>query len=277
MNGALRLSLGALKKPVRRAIVGLLPPAAVALLKRRRYKRYRSFAEAAEHSPSVYDSETLTRFRVAKAKLNLSQIGAESLGQGYSLLLAAVGMTEHAKVSVCDFGGACGEWGYALQRDVTSKQCDLTVVETESLARACEADPFFDWARWTAELPEAFDIFFASGALQYVTDPYAVLEQAFKRAKNFVVLTRTTFAAQESFRVQRSALGNNGFGALIPEGFEPSTLVYYPHRAVSLQSVLELAASLKWKVKLQSDDPPNHDLGDDVFERGFVFARMPHP
>jgi putative methyltransferase (TIGR04325 family) len=259
--------------PFRSVLKQLLPPALVGAFRKAREKSYPSFAEAARNSPESYDSEELTRFRVAKAKLNIQQLSAEALPSGYSLLLAAVAMSESAEPQICDFGGACGEWGHCAQKDTQGKRPRVTVVETASLVRACAADSSFTWAEWSQEIPQAFDIFLASGSLPYVEDPYRVLADAFARAKEFVIITRTTFAEQEHFRVSVTPLKNNGFGKVIPSGFDAGALVYYPERTLSLTRVRQLAREHGFEVKLQLEPQAGRTGQADAFERDLLFAR----
>jgi putative methyltransferase (TIGR04325 family) len=233
-----------------------------------RERLYPSFAEAARHG--AYDAELLTRFRVDRAKLNVESISGRRMPPGYLMLFAAVHRAP-APARVVDFGGACGEWGFALRRDA-NRELDYTVVENEALVARCTADPFFAWARFLSRLPERMDVFLSSGALQYVDDPYRVLEHAFATATTAVVLSRNSFSERELFRVHRSRLGDNGFGAVLPAGFDPDVEVRYPHRTISLRRVHELARG--WRCAFEIEEASGVlPYRSEVFGRDLLFLR----
>jgi hypothetical protein len=229
---------------------------------------YPSFEAASRDG--AYDSELLTRFRVERAKLNVGSISAAHLPPGYALLFAAVHLAP-APVRVTDFGGACGEWGYALGRDAR-REIDYTVVENPALAAACARDPVFGWARYTASLPDRCDVFLSSGALQYVADPYAILARALAQATTAVVLARNSFSDREIFRVHRSRLGDNGFGERTPPGFDLDAPVRYPHRTLLLDRVLGMAAGWRCLFALESPSGVLPYRGR-VFGRDLLFVR----
>jgi putative methyltransferase (TIGR04325 family) len=242
--------------------------AAMGRLRNAPERTYRSFAEAAR--AGGYDADLLTRFRVERAKLNMNAISAEHLPPGYLMLYAAAHILP-GRVRVTDFGGACGEWGYALERDAR-RQIDYVVVENASLVRSCSADPFFAWARFVSTPPDETDVFVTSGALQYVEDPYGVLRHAFSRATTAVILARNSFSESDVFRVHTSRLGDNGFGPVVPDGFDRDARVSYPHRTVSMSRVIGLATGWRcvFDVESASGVLPYRDR---VFGRDLMFLR----
>ena len=79
-------------------------------------------------------------------------------------------------------------------------------------------------------VPAACDIFFTSGTLQYLEDPFSILNQGFASAGFAAILARNSFSDIELFRVQRSKLFDNGSGD-IPDGYKNVSLSY-PHRTI---------------------------------------------
>jgi putative methyltransferase (TIGR04325 family) len=212
-------------------------------------RRYPSFADATRDGS--YAGEILTRFRVERARLNVPSITAADLPPGYALLFAAVHLCA-GSVRVTDLGGACGEWGFALRRDAR-REVVYTVVENQALAAACAAQPGFDWARFTDAVPASCDVFVTSGTLQYLDEPYAVLERAFSIAEVAVVLARNGFCDRELFRLHRSRLRDNGFGSRLPAGFDLDAEIRYAHRTLSLARVEEVARACGWRQLLALD------------------------
>jgi putative methyltransferase (TIGR04325 family) len=246
----------------------LTPPLLVDALRRLRGPRtYRSFAEAASHSGGRYHSETLSRFRVERARLNLESLSALSLPPAYAFLLVAVHVARAGEPRIVDLGGSCGEWGYLL-RAHARRPFRYQVVEEAGLARRCSADPAFDWATWSEEMPADVDIFVCSGTLQYLPDPYGTARAAFAAAREFVVLGRNSFCEAPLFRVQRTRLKDNGSGDVLPEGFDAEAEVAYPHQVVSLLRIVDLAARAGWRLKLQAESD-----GGVLPYRGLVFGR----
>jgi putative methyltransferase (TIGR04325 family) len=235
-------------------------------------RNYRTFAEAARDAGPGYESETLNRFRVERTKLNPGAVLLDH--PAYAFLLLAAYAARSAEPHVVDFGGGCGEFAQALRRDCT-RPLRCTVVEGRDLARRCNEDALFSWATWSERIPECpFDVFFSSGTLQYLEDPYRLLNAAFERAREFVVLGRNSFSERPLIRVQRTRLGSNGGGSRLPAGFDVNAIVTYVHRTLSLERVLEMASSAGWRVKFGADNNSGVlKYGDVVFGRDLLFAR----
>jgi putative methyltransferase (TIGR04325 family) len=106
--------------------------------------------------------------------------------------------------------------------------------------------------RIVSRLPDQCDIFFTSGALQYISDPYAMLDRGFASARRAVIVTRTRFCDEEMFQVQESWLFHNGTG-LVPPGYE-SVKIQYPKRTISESSVQEIAARNGFRLMARFDD-----------------------
>lgn len=233
-------------------------------------KLHATWSDAAREG--AYDAEVLTRFRFERARLNAASVTAADLPPGFALLFAAVHLgTGHVRVT--DFGGACGEWAVALRRDVR-RTLEYTVVENGALVDACAREPAFGWARFARDEPPGCDVFLSSGTLQYLDDPYALVDRAFSTAKGAVVLARNSFADQELFRVHRSRLGDNGFGSRLPEGFDLDLEVRYPHRTISLERVLAAGAAHGWRCALSLESPSGVlPYRRAVFGRDLLFLR----
>lgn len=247
---------------------GLFTPGAFARL----YPTWEDAARAASERTGGYDSELLSRFRVERGKLNAASATFADLPPGFALLFAAAHVAD-GTVRVTDYGGACGEWGVALRRDVR-RALDYVVVENEALAAACAREGTFGWARFVSEPPPTCDVFVCSGTLQYLQDPYAVVERAFSTTASAVVLARNAFADGEIFRVHRSRLGDNGFGPRIPRGFDVDAEVLYPHRTIRLARVLEAATVKGWRCVLSLDSPSGVlPYRDAVVGRDLLFVR----
>jgi putative methyltransferase (TIGR04325 family) len=254
-------------------MVGLLPPLVTSRFHRRLERTFPSFPAAASASPGVYASDKLGKFRVERAKLNIHRLSSVDLAPAYAFLLVGVHTSDATEPVIVDFGGACGEWGYALKKD-SRRRFRYVVVENADLVRRVSQDPFFDWFSCTTEIPSALDIFLTSGALQYLEAPYDVLALAFARATQYVVLGRNCFSEVDLFRVEKSRLGENGFGEALPVGFDADEPVYYPHRTLSYGKVLRLASEAGWRLMLQAESQSGVlPYRDQVTGRDLLFVR----
>ena len=236
---------------LRALIKDLTPPLLLRLARRRDGRRYESYAAALADCPTDYDDPDLNRFRMERLKANLAEpadLAEDNLQPFYWLLkVAAFAASRDGPVSILDYGGGCGEYGFILRRNLDA-EIDYRVVETPSLAKLCAADPAFGPIRFVDDIPDAIDIFFTSGTLQCVPDPEAVLRTGFGAARKFVVLGRNDFTSgRPVYHVQRSRLGDNGAGRRLPEGdFSPNRPIHYPHGSVPLAMVTGIAESLGW-------------------------------
>ena len=136
---------------------------------------------------------------------------------------------------IVDFGGATGEVGAALLR--RGYAIDYTVVENAALVALMAQNTQMHFA---SEIPPTCDIFFSSGTLQCIPDPYGALELGFSSAKKFVLLKKNWFNQRDVFNVHGSQLFANGPGE-IPPGFE-NVSISYPSRSVNEDRVMEIAA-----------------------------------
>lgn len=236
-----------------------------------------SFAEAAQACGASYADADLTRFRLLRGQGMVQELSrtAPSIPCWYLVLAAAAAHARDRKggpPAILDFGGAVGEGALYLRHLLGGH--DYRVVENSALAAALAADPAFGHARFESSLgSEPCGVFFSSGALQYVAEPYEVLAAAFRLATCHVVLTRNLFSrGGELAAVQRSRLHDNGAGPL-PAGF-PDRDVLYPVRSLDWDRVAALATEAGWEVFFENSDPDVPDWGEGrLFGKNLVFAR----
>jgi putative methyltransferase (TIGR04325 family) len=207
----------------------LTPPALWRVIQsfKGRYKTYPS-RDAAAAAAGNYDDSILNRFRAERAKT------APPTPLQDNALIWLVRILP-GPLSVVDFGGATGGVGMTLREHAPDLK--FTVVETPALVALMQetGDVVF-----TTSMPAACDVFYSSGTLQYVPDPYAVLEQAFAAAQQAVVLKRNYFSERPIIRVHHSRLFQNGAGP-IPDGYQ-DVIASYPSATVQENRVHEIAA-----------------------------------
>ncbi len=177
-------------------------------------------------------------------------------------VLAALRLVESSDViRVLDFGGAAGTH-YLFARHVLPRNVRLNwcVVETPSMVRVASplmANEELTFASSIAEAVQRIglpDLVFSSGAVQYVPDTVATVNELLAIGAKAIFLTRwgLTDGAQFSI-VQTSALSSNGPGPL-PAGFS-DRLVRYPVTFVNRQTI-ETAIRARYSLPLVLAEAP---------------------
>jgi putative methyltransferase (TIGR04325 family) len=248
---------------MRRATLnGLVPPIAHVLL--RGGRRYPTW-EAACAAAASYDNEALNAFKVARSAQRRVD---GSLLTASVLQLAALALGK-PDVAVTDFGGATGDLG----RDFLASWpgASYTVVETPALVAMMQAHGA---VRFEPSIPNACDVFFSSGTLQYVDRPMEVMADGFKSAGHAVVLVRNTFCDEAQYHVQRSKLFENGYGP-IPEGFR-NTTVRYPHQTINEGSMHALADRHGFRCVARLEEAIDLQHPGQVYGKQLVFMKAPN-
>lgn len=197
---------------------------------RAREKRYWSWGSATRAAGAEYAEGDLTAFRVARSRQIVGN--EESFAKPSDELLLAFDAPCGRFV---DFGGSAGEMCAVLQRRFVA--WSFAVVETKAMADAAQS--IRPSISYSDQLPTAFDVFYSSGTLQYLADPYPLWRDALARTERYAFLARNAFSEQKTFSVQSSRLFDNGAGP-IPEGFS-DTVIRYPHRTVSERRLIKTA------------------------------------
>ena len=207
-----------------------------------------------------YDADLVNRFRVDRAK----RAADPSLLLNNILGLAArlIGSPDF---SVTDFGGATGDLGRSLL--LAYPAAKYTVVENPTLVGLMRDK--IESINFTTEMPPSCDIFYTSGTLQYLDDPYGILQKGFTSAGRLVVLVRNSFSDADQFAAQVSPLFDNGGGPL-PKGYE-NQMISYPHRTIMEPRVEALAKAEGFRLIARLDEYSGA-LGDS-YGKQLIFER----
>jgi putative methyltransferase (TIGR04325 family) len=221
--------------------------------------------DAAARASGSYEDQLVNEFRVARAVENrangVTQPAESSPLFWLTTLLSGIR-------EIVDFGGATGEYGEALC--AARAQLAYLVVENPTLVRLM---PPVRGLTFTTEMPAACDVFFTSGTLQYLTDPYSVLARGFSTARRAVVLLRNSFSEHELFRVQHTPLFDNGAG-LLPMGYE-NQVITHPHRTISERRVREIALVHGFELLSRMPDEGGlYRYQDLVYGQQLVFCKV---
>lgn len=245
---------------VRTILRDLAPPLLLRILRTVRGldKNYATWDDALKASGS-YSDETLNRFRIDRAALNKDMKSEPSHNPLYALTLLMGGNLE-----IVDCGGSTGPNGLALIEACPSVR--YTVMESPTLVSMM---PKGGPIRFVSELPDAFDIFYAGGTIQYLKDPLGLLDGAFKSARRAVVLERSSFSDKPAIHVQRVPLFFNG-GGRVPPGYT-DRMIAYPHQTVRESDIHKLARAKGFELVSRT---PEAITGNAIFDAGLYGAQL---
>ncbi|WP_434733769.1 hypothetical protein NL154_05725 [Rhizobium sp. YTUHZ044] len=228
-----------------------------------REKRYDSWVEAAAASAD-YAAPDLTAFRILRSR---GIIGSE---EAYirppARLLEAI---ETKTGRLVDFGGSAGEMCATLQKKLPG--WSFTVIETAPMANGSR--PLRPSIAYSDQLPDAFDVFYSSGTLQYLEKPEQLWRDALSRTARYAYLARNAFSDRKIYSVQVSRLFDNGAGP-IPLGFK-NIRVRYPKQTLSEITICQIAEDAGFALVDRIADQNTGVTGtkDDVYGADLLFKR----
>lgn len=143
----------------------------------------------------------------------------------YSILLALVNDFGEREVRVLDFGGACGEYYFAIRSKADPRRkLNWCVLETEPMCgygKRLENDELKflnDIGQLKLYMPE-IDLVNVSGAIQYTNKPFEFLNSILEVNAKYIIFSRMCFTPgdQDIVFIQKNMLSWHGLGEL-PEG-----------------------------------------------------------
>jgi putative methyltransferase (TIGR04325 family) len=211
---------------------------------------YPSYAAALSACNSRgYEDDEIARVVFEKTKIYRDALARQptlkvSSTDAYGLLSLAYGLVADAgpkqSLSVVDFGGACGAHYFAFRKFFAgSLRFNWIVVETRTMCQA--AAPLAGGElSFCTDLDQAFrvgpaDLLFASGTIQFLAEPYLVLQRMTSSGSRYLLFNRLTLGSrsEDVISIHRSMLSWNGLGPL-PPGVQDRE-VRYPYTLLSKQ------------------------------------------
>lgn len=206
----------------------LLPKRVRRLARRSKHaSTYESYeAAAADCCGSDYGDgliESVVFGKTVAYRDRLVQLGGSIIGDSATQAILPLSLAYRGldrPLAVLDFGGACGAH-YFTVRAMLDGQFALRwhVVETAQMAQraqslASQELQFFSSITDARDALGHCDVVHASGALQYVPDPYAALKQLLACRAPYLALTRLGVAMgdYDVITIQQSRLGDHGPG-----------------------------------------------------------------
>jgi putative methyltransferase (TIGR04325 family) len=228
---------------------------------------FRSWDEALKKSTeSAYENNKLTKLVLEKTKdyRNKLSNGIILINNSEIQTLTALGIALSSqqyptKITVLDFGGACGAHFFLAKNIFSTVEFDWRVVETVEMvreARNLESSElhFYSNIEDAVANTNSVHLVHSSGTLQYMPDPYTSLEQLVNIKADYILLSRlgVTPETSEIITIQKHMMSLNGPG-IAPKDFKDEICIYpcqYP-----IRSKIESILSESYAIKFLNDDP----------------------
>jgi len=221
----------------------------------------------------------LSRYRFEKFLKFLSSGGDLFESPSATLLLFATSLflsRENRTPRLINFGGACGESIFLLCK-IFEDQIFRTTCVCESAQHVRESSnwDYVSKINISDNLEKALatpiDIFFTSGTIQYLPNPYEPLDTVAKAGVPIVALTRNNFSLNPTIVAQRSMLSANGTGSHLAEygNFE----LYYPNSSIDKQKLIKTFLDHGYSLILDTTGTASGVYGATSFSGDLVFVK----
>jgi hypothetical protein len=176
-----------------------------------------------------------------------------------------------------DFGGACGESVFLLSK-IFGDQIFKTAFVCESAQQVRESS---NWSCVSqinfiedlgAALARPIDLFFTSGTIQSLPNPYDPLNAVAKAGVPIVALTRNNFSLNPTIVAQQSMLSANGTGAHLSEYGNP--VMFYPNQSIDKHKLITIFRDHNYSLLLDTAGTTSGVYGSDCFSGDLVFTRL---
>jgi len=217
------------------------------VLKFENNKEYKNYSQAIEACTSdAYLNVELCNMIADKTVIHAQKLNERPyvLNPANVFLLSAINQYiidfSTINLTILDFGGACGAHYFDIKRFI-SKAVSLKwiVVETEQMVRSANEKELGDneliFVSSVNEIKTDIDLIHSSCTLNYVPDPYTIINELIRVNAKWVLFNRMMFNENDRdfVTVQKSFLSSNGPGNLPAEYHDK--ILSYPHTTLSFQ------------------------------------------
>lgn len=244
-----------------------LPPVLTDFIRKsQRVIKYKSYEEALSYCTNEgYHNEELCRMIADKTLVYIESLKKApfTLNPTTVYLVFAlnyfINSSGKKNITVLDFGGACGVHYYEV-RNLLPETTSLKwiVVETEQMVLSAKtkglANAELSFIPHLENVTASIDFVYSSSTLQYVSDPYALLQNLTALKASTILFNRMLFNStdEDIITVQRSLLSANGPGKL-PLGYNDRS-IKYPHFAMSFDKMNSVMNSNGYKCLSEFDE-----------------------
>ena len=240
-----------------------------------------AFDYCCQKTGDCYESSLLSQYRFEKFSNFLKDNGNLFSSPSANLLLFSISLflrKEGAGVPrLIDLGGACGE-SIVLLSKIFGEEIFMNSWVCESPAQVRESKnwEFAKKIQYVSDLSRVVkennvDIFFTSGTIQYLPDPYAPLEKISDSEVPIVALTRNNFSHVPKIVSQRSSLSANGSGRHFEKYGNP--YIYYPNTELNKSKVIGIFVSRGYEIVIDTSGNTSGVYGNNTFSGDIVMVK----
>ena len=241
-----------------------------------------AFEYCCQKTSDCYESSLLSQYKFEKFSNFLKDNGNLFSSPSANLLLFSISLflrKEGAGVPrLIDFGGACGE-SIVLLSKIFGDEIFMNswVCESPKQVKESQKWDFGMRMQFVSDLSHIInerdiDIFFTSGTIQYLPDPYEPLEEVAVAKVPIVALTRNNFSLNPKIVAQKSPLSSNGNGQHIGKYGNPS--IYYPNISVKKTKVMDIFLSQGYEVLVDTSGTASGVYGKENFSGDIVMVKQ---
>ena len=218
-----------------------------------------STENAYEHSKLtklIFDKSVAYRDKLSEGIISINNSEIQTL----TALGIVISQSQHSeKITVIDYGGACGAHYFLAKHIFSATKFDWRVIETPSMvkvARDIESNElhFFDDIEHAIKNADSIHLIHSSGTLQCIPEPYKTLEHLVNIKPNFMLFSRlgVTPESSEIITVHQHMMSANGPGPA-PKNFKDQICIYpfqYP-----IRNKIESILSDDYSIEFMNNDP----------------------
>ena len=264
---------------IKSVIKQLCPPLLQAMIRRYlgRYIRWQgnyTTWQAAQADTKGYDQQAIfervkqATFNVVSGKALAERDGVNFDQPLYHWPLIAVLQLAYLKqgkaIEVTDFGGSLGSHYWSIHKLLPVKVLRRWQVVEQAHFVTYGQQHLTDQCLCFAREPDnkANDFLLCSGVLQYLDNPYALLEQYLKRGYQWVVLDRVIFSVNDQDRITKQ---------IVPASIYRAS---YPCWHLSESKLRSLMEQYGYEVLSEISDVDGD--GSDYYFKGFIYQKAVH-
>lgn len=224
-------------------------------------KEFSSFQETKDFCNNItkdsYANNDLNNFRLQRFKLNYENL--HTIPQpSFKFLIEIISLylSNHKTFpKILDLGGGFGDGFLYLRNIFNDTDIAYSVVEQNEVVELsknidfkCAFNHKIDFFNSIdlALKKNSYDLLFSSGTLQYLKNPYVILDKLNFTNVKMIGLTRNSFRKNAKYFSQMSYLFSNGTGS-VPQNFKNHILLY-PHTTIEEEKLYKTLN--KFKVSL---------------------------
>ena len=264
--------------------MGIIKKIKEKLTNKQNNKTFSTYEEALKfcetRTEGTYESAILSNYRFKKTNNYLNSGGNLLVAPSVPLLMFAINYylkKENSKTpKLVDFGGACGETLLLLNKIFSNEIYEKSwIIESPQMVKESKSWEFAKHIQYSSNLKEIIannniDIFFTSGSIQYLKNPFEIISQVAKSNISLVVLTRNNFSLNTEIRAQMSFLSENGIGPHLSE-YE-NHAIYYPNTSIKKRKVIDLFIKNGYSILVGSRK--EYELSNSNQQEDLLFSKI---